>query len=84
MWSRLHSMETVQIVLEESLLHAADRAARRLKMNRSALVRAALREHLRRLEVRERERADREGYRRRPAEENELAAWDEVATWPDD
>jgi metal-responsive CopG/Arc/MetJ family transcriptional regulator len=83
-WSRLHTIETVQIVLEKSLLDAADRAARRLKMNRSALVRVALREHLRRLEVRERERADREGYRRRPAGEDELAAWDEVAAWPDD
>jgi hypothetical protein len=44
-------METVQIVLDKELLQAADRAALRTKRNRSALVRDALREHLRRLEV---------------------------------
>jgi metal-responsive CopG/Arc/MetJ family transcriptional regulator len=54
-------METVQIVLDKRLLQATDRAARRLKRNRSALVREALREHLRRLEVRTREERDREG-----------------------
>jgi metal-responsive CopG/Arc/MetJ family transcriptional regulator len=45
-------METVQIVLDEKLLRDTDRAARRTKQNRSALVREALREHLRRLDIR--------------------------------
>ena len=44
-------METVQIVIDKKLLLATDRAARRTKRNRSALVRDALREHLRRLET---------------------------------
>ena len=52
-------METVQIVLDKSLLQATDRAARRLKLNRSALVREALREHLKMLEVRTSEERDR-------------------------
>ena len=43
-------METVQMVLDKKLLQATDRAARQTKRNRSALVRDALREHLRRLE----------------------------------
>jgi Ribbon-helix-helix protein, copG family len=43
-------METIQIVLDKALLQATDRAARRMKRNRSALVREALREHLKRLE----------------------------------
>ena len=46
-------METIQIVLDKDLLQATDRAVRRMKCNRSALVREALREHLKRLEVRE-------------------------------
>jgi mRNA interferase MazF len=45
-------MKTIQIVLDKRLLEAADQAARRTRQNRSALVRDALREHLRRLEVR--------------------------------
>ena len=45
LWSRLHGMETIQVVLEEDLLRRADRAARRLKVDRSALLREALRSH---------------------------------------
>ncbi len=59
-------METIQIVLEEDLLRAADRVARRLKVNRSSLFREALRAHLAGLARRERERADRAGYARQP------------------
>lgn len=77
-------METVQIVLEKELLRAADRAARKSRLNRSALVREALREHLKRLATRERERRDREGYQGRPIARDEFAAWDKVAMWPDD
>ena len=41
-------MQTIQVVLEEKLLRDADRAARRVRVNRSALIREALREHLKR------------------------------------
>jgi len=61
-------MATVQIVIEESLLEAADLAARRQKINRSALFRTAVREHLERLAVQEKERRDRAGYGRLPDE----------------
>jgi metal-responsive CopG/Arc/MetJ family transcriptional regulator len=46
----------------EKLLHAIDRAARQTKRNRSALVRDALLEHLRRWEAGAREERDRQGY----------------------
>ena len=76
-------METIQIVLETTLLRAADRAARKRHLNRSALVREALREHLKRLAMRNREQQDREGYQRRSSELDEFSAWDRVAAWPD-
>jgi len=75
-------METVQIVLDKKLLHAADQAARRTKRNRSALVRDALREHLRRLEAQAREERDREGYTRQPQSHYESHAWEAEAAWP--
>jgi metal-responsive CopG/Arc/MetJ family transcriptional regulator len=75
-------METVQIVLDKSLLQATDRAARRLKRNRSALVREALREHLKRLEVRASEERDRAGYARQPQTRDEPALWEAAAAWP--
>src|SRR5215468_4015902 len=75
-------METIQIVLDKKLLQATDRAARQTKRNRSALVRDALREHLRRLEVRAREEHDRRGYSRRPQATNESLVWEAEAAWP--
>jgi metal-responsive CopG/Arc/MetJ family transcriptional regulator len=75
-------MQTIQVVLEASLLKLADRAARRAKVNRSALFREALREHLKRLETNERERRDRAGYERTPA--TEFGAWDKGAAWPEE
>jgi metal-responsive CopG/Arc/MetJ family transcriptional regulator len=75
-------METVQIVLDKELLRAADRAARRTRRNRSALVRDALREHLRNLEVRAREERDRQGYSRQPLGKDESRRWEAEAAWP--
>jgi len=82
MWSRLDPMETIQIVLDKKLLQATDQAARQTKRNRSALVRDALREHLRRLEVRALEERDRQGYSRRPPTADESRVWETEAAWP--
>ena len=75
-------MEIVQIVLDKKLLRAADQAARRTKQNRSALVRDALREHLRRLEAHAREERDHAGYARQPQSDHESHAWEAEAVWP--
>ena len=75
-------METIQVVLEAGLLRATDRAARRKKLNRSALIRDALREHLRRLEIRELEERDRKGYRVIPQDGDEVSGWESEAAWP--
>jgi metal-responsive CopG/Arc/MetJ family transcriptional regulator len=75
-------METVQIVLDKELLQAADRVARRTKRNRSALVREALREHLRRLEVLSSETRDRDGYSKNPQARQEAHLWEAEAAWP--
>ena len=77
-------METIQVVIDKKLLLAADRAARRMKANRSALVREALREHLRRLETLAKEERDCEGYRKQPQVRGEAAAWEAEATWPEE
>jgi metal-responsive CopG/Arc/MetJ family transcriptional regulator len=77
-------METIQVVLDKKLLQATDKAARRTKLNRSALVREALREHLRRLEVRTLEERDREGYLRQPQSLDEVRLWEAEAVWPEE
>ena len=75
-------MQIVQIVLDKKLLHAADQAAKRTRQNRSALVRDALREHLRHLELRAKEERDREGFSRGSEADAEAQAWESEATWP--
>ncbi len=84
MWSIIHSMETIQIVVDKKLLQATDQAARRTNRNRSALVRDALREHLRGLAAREREEQDRRGYTRRPKTADESDVWEAEARWPEE
>lgn len=59
-------MEAIHVMLEADLLKAAERAARKLKTNRSALFRDALRAHLRRIELAELEQRDRDGYANQP------------------
>ena len=75
-------METIQVVLDAKLLRTADRAARRAKLNRSALIRNALREHLRRLEIQELEERDRQGYQSSHAASDDLCGWESEAEWP--
>jgi metal-responsive CopG/Arc/MetJ family transcriptional regulator len=76
-------METIQVVLDSKLLRATDVAARRTKLNRSALIREALRAHLKNLEIRERELRDRKGYETRSGDPGDLASWEAEAIWPE-
>jgi hypothetical protein len=47
-------------------------------------MRNALREHLRRLTVLQRERQGRAGYERHPEKVEDMAVWEKVASWPED
>jgi metal-responsive CopG/Arc/MetJ family transcriptional regulator len=76
-------METIQVVLDSKLLRATDRAARRARVNRSALVRKALREHLERTRMREMEERERRGYEQWPDDPADADAWEKVAAWPE-
>ena len=77
-------MPTVQVVLDSKLLKAADSAARRKKVNRSALIRDALREHLMRERHAKLVEQDRRGYEAKPQREEEYRIWEEIAAWPED
>ena len=81
---RFHTMQTIQIVLDEQLLKAANQAARRSKKNRSELMRDALREYLHRQEILAMEAQDRAGYAKYPDADNDVAAWERVEAWPEE
>jgi metal-responsive CopG/Arc/MetJ family transcriptional regulator len=75
-------METIQLVLDAKLLKAADLAAKRLKVNRSALIRQ-VQEYLKRLHVQDLEARDRRGYEAQPQQADEFRLWDDAAAWPE-
>jgi metal-responsive CopG/Arc/MetJ family transcriptional regulator len=75
-------METIQVVLDRALLKAADLAAKRYKVNRSALIRQALDRHLKYLHELELEDRDRRGYLAHPQREEEFRIWEDAASWP--
>jgi metal-responsive CopG/Arc/MetJ family transcriptional regulator len=77
-------METIQVVLDAKLLKAADVAAKRQQVNRSALIRQALQEHLKRLHELDLEERDRRGYQARPQRVEEYRPWEEIAAWPEE
>jgi metal-responsive CopG/Arc/MetJ family transcriptional regulator len=75
-------VETIQVVLDKKLLKAADLAAKRYEVNRSALIRQALDRHLKYLHELELEDRDRRGYLAHPQREEEFRIWEDAASWP--
>ena len=76
-------METIQVVIDEKLLRASDRAAKKAKLNRSELVRLALREHLQRMQILEAEQRDQRGYEKLPQSKATDESWEAEAVWPE-
>ena len=77
-------METIQVVLSPDLLKAADKLAKRQKVNRSALIRRALQEYLSRQQVAHLEEVERRGYEAHPQRTQEYRPWEAIAAWPED
>jgi metal-responsive CopG/Arc/MetJ family transcriptional regulator len=73
---------TIQVVLDETLLRAADRVVKSAKISRSELIRDALREHLKRRRIAAMQERERRGYERFPPVEFDV--WDRVLAWPTD
>jgi hypothetical protein len=81
---RREPMVFVRVVVDKELLKRVDRAANRHKVNRSALIRQALPEHLKRLHKLEIEECDQRGYRTQPQRVDEYNSCEEAAAWPED
>jgi metal-responsive CopG/Arc/MetJ family transcriptional regulator len=72
-------MRTVQMTLDEDLVEAVDRTARKLGKSRSAFARDALREALVRVRVKALEEKHRAGYARKPVRRGEFNVWEVIA-----
>ena len=83
-WAYMPTMQTIQVVVDPTLLKAADEAAKRENQNRSELVREALRRHLKWLDDLALEARDRAGFLAQPQGIHEYRPWEDVAAWPED
>ena len=70
-------MKTIQMTLDEALLEELDSLTRKLKVNRSAFTREALRREIRRQEDLELEEKHRLGYEKNPVTHEEFMVADE-------
>jgi CopG family transcriptional regulator / antitoxin EndoAI len=73
-------LKTVQMTLDEDLVEAVDRVAKKLGTSRSAFARHALRAALAREQTLGLERRHRQGYARRPVRRGEFD-WEREQVW---
>jgi metal-responsive CopG/Arc/MetJ family transcriptional regulator len=77
-------MKPIQILMDEAMIAAIDREAKRRKMDRSKLLRAAVADYLANQRRREREEQDRRGYAAAPQRTEEYEPWLAAQVWPED
>ncbi len=77
-------MRTVQMTLDEQLVEAVDRIARKLKTTRSAFTREALREAIVRHNLQQLEQKQRQGYAKFPVVRDEFLVWEDEQDWGDE
>ena len=75
-------MKPVQILMDESLLRRLDADAEVRRFGRSAVLRRAAAEYLRRSRVRRIAEAYRRAYSKDAGLGEEFAGWEEEASWP--
>jgi metal-responsive CopG/Arc/MetJ family transcriptional regulator len=76
-------MATIQVILDKPLRQLADKEAKRMKTNRSAVIRHMMQEYFKRKEILAMEEREREGYRRIP-DRGIDPDWEAEAVWPED
>lgn len=77
-------MKTIQMTIDEELLTNIDKIAQGIKMSRSAVIRDALEQYLKRLHIAELEMKHREGYSKSPEAEGEFDIWEDEQVWGDE
>lgn len=77
-------MRTIQMTLDDDLVQAVDRVAKKLRTSRSAFTRKALKEALVRFNTEQLERKHRQGYERYPVAKDEFSIWEAEQAWGDE
>jgi metal-responsive CopG/Arc/MetJ family transcriptional regulator len=75
------TMKTIQMTIDEELLNEVDTAVRDIGTSRSAFLRDALQQALKRLEIAAMERQHTAGYQRFPVQAQEFDVWQKEQVW---
>jgi len=78
------AMRTVQMTLDENLIHAVDSVVKELHTTRSAFTRAALQRAIARIRMEKLEERHRQGYLKKPVSEGEFSVWEGEQKWGDE
>ena len=76
-------MKTVQMTLDDDLIHAVDEVVKQQKTSRSEFTRRALRDALEKVQRQHLEKAHRTGYDKFPVSHDEFSVWDDEQEWGD-
>ncbi|MFA5866143.1 MAG: CopG family transcriptional regulator [Phycisphaerae bacterium] len=74
-------MKVVQMTLDEELIEATDKIARKLHMTRSGFTRMALRTALKEYRKRKMVEKHRKGYEKHPVKKDEFDLWEPEQIW---
>jgi metal-responsive CopG/Arc/MetJ family transcriptional regulator len=74
-------MKTIQMTIDEGLLNEVDQAIEALHTSRSAFIRDALAQALRRYKISELEQCQAAGYTAHPVEPGEFDVWQDEQMW---
>jgi predicted transcriptional regulator len=72
------------MTLDDGLVKAVDKLARKMHTTRSGLARRALRDILARANAKRLEAKHRRGYERKPVEAEEFGVWEDEQNWGDE
>ncbi len=76
-------MRTVQMTLDDDLVKAVDKVAKRMKTTRSAFTRKALKDAVKQANVNMLEEKHKKGYERHPVSKTEFSDWESEQKWGD-
>jgi metal-responsive CopG/Arc/MetJ family transcriptional regulator len=83
LWYKPH-MRPIQVLLEDGFVREVDEVARRLRIDRSKLIRMAVASFLARVRKQALEEKHSAGYVRHPQRADELSSWEGLRKWPED
>jgi metal-responsive CopG/Arc/MetJ family transcriptional regulator len=77
-------MKTVQMTLDDELIQAVDKIAKKMHTTRSALTREALRDTIKKFQDMQLEQKHRIGYEKTPVIDEEFSVWETEHAWGDE